>query len=275
MGMERTCGKSKSTDLSRCLNCKTKRRKCDEVKPTCSRCSNRGDKCEWGSRLTFRAENALGLGDGHPSLQQKAKQAGPPTRFKIKDVTAEIIRDHQDYDPLDGMSTQSDDLLAMEQSPPTTDEHGLQYQGSPLWPKRTGLDEVTLGFPPVEQQSDNVSLQRSETVSSTIPIDLSLPVDLGSVWESPIASGYIDDSLFLPGSAYLDAYSTFRDHLMYEVRSGVPTRDGTPNPPHEGIHGRVVLPVPPGEGKAHKYFPFRQRKLNPLLLNFSRHPLIN
>ncbi|KAK5047043.1 hypothetical protein LTR84_006985 [Exophiala bonariae] len=37
-----------------CLNCRRRRKKCDESKPTCQKCTTRGDSCEWDTGYTFR-----------------------------------------------------------------------------------------------------------------------------------------------------------------------------------------------------------------------------
>jgi len=41
----------------------------DETKPICEGCKGRGDRCEWGVRLSFRPENAQHMEHDHPSMQ--------------------------------------------------------------------------------------------------------------------------------------------------------------------------------------------------------------
>ena len=60
-------------------------------------------------------------------------------------------------------------------------------------------------------------------------VPLPTPEDVSSIWQTPVGTAYLDDSVFLPGSAYLDAHSTFRSHLIHEVRSSAPTREVTPD----------------------------------------------
>ncbi|RYO20503.1 hypothetical protein AA0111_g10044 [Alternaria arborescens] len=204
------------TVAARCINCKAKRRKCDEAKPACGRCSSRSEKCEWASRLTFRAENALGV---EPSSLHRPP-GRPPARFRIKDVTAEVIRDYQHYDPGDDLdvSDQSDGQQATapnDVSPSTVHDQGTPYQEHFNW-------QHNPTFPAAEP---NLTSLRS-----TDYVPLPTPGDLESIWHSPVATTYLDDSVFLPGSAYLDAHSTFRSHLIQEVRSNVPTRQATPDP---------------------------------------------
>ncbi|KAI4942771.1 hypothetical protein J4E91_009690 [Alternaria rosae] len=197
-----------------CINCKVKRRKCDETKPTCGRCGSKNEECEWASRLTFRAENALGVGPS--SLHRPPGR--PPARFKIKDVTAEVIRDYQHYDPVDDLdvSDQFNDQQTTTPNDvsPSTAGHQGPHQGHQYW------------------QRDTTFSTAKDTIDPLHPtqyIPLPTPGDIESIWHSPVTTTYIDDSVFLPGSAYLDAHSTFRSHLIQEVQSNVPTREVTPD----------------------------------------------
>ncbi|OAA54649.1 Zn(2)-C6 fungal-type DNA-binding domain protein [Cordyceps fumosorosea ARSEF 2679] len=81
-----------------CLNCRRKKRKCDESRPSCGACLRRGHACEWGLKVTFRAENAQHLDESHPSMRLSARHF--PREFKILDVTAEIIRDYDTTSPM-------------------------------------------------------------------------------------------------------------------------------------------------------------------------------
>ncbi|OHF00466.1 hypothetical protein CORC01_04216 [Colletotrichum orchidophilum] len=95
--------KKRTRTRTGCLNCRRKKRKCDEGRPACGGCSRRKENCEWGIKVTFRAENAQTILQDHPSMK-KARR--PPLRrhFEILDVTNEVIRDYHlppgfhDYD---------------------------------------------------------------------------------------------------------------------------------------------------------------------------------
>ena len=52
---------SNTRSRSGCLNCRRRKRKCDERRPTCQGCVRRKETCEWGMRVTFRNRNALSL----------------------------------------------------------------------------------------------------------------------------------------------------------------------------------------------------------------------
>ncbi len=81
-----------------CLNCRRKKRKCDEGRPSCGSCVRRGQPCERGLKVTFRAENAQHLDESHPSMRRSARRF--PREFEILDITAEIIRDYDTTSPM-------------------------------------------------------------------------------------------------------------------------------------------------------------------------------
>ncbi|GJC78535.1 thiamine biosynthesis regulatory protein [Colletotrichum liriopes] len=85
--------KKRTRTRTGCLNCRRKKRKCDEGRPACGGCSRRKETCEWGIKVTFRAENAQTILQDHPSMK-KARR--PPLRrhLEILDVTKEVIRDY-------------------------------------------------------------------------------------------------------------------------------------------------------------------------------------
>ncbi|KAF2492524.1 hypothetical protein BU16DRAFT_465941 [Lophium mytilinum] len=76
-----------------CLNCRLRRKKCNEIKPCCSNCQKRGEACEWRTQLSFRTENAHNIQDDHPSMKcGRARKR--PRQYEILDVTSEIVRDY-------------------------------------------------------------------------------------------------------------------------------------------------------------------------------------
>ncbi|KAL6707714.1 hypothetical protein ACN47E_003835 [Coniothyrium glycines] len=210
-----------------CLNCKTKKRKCDEIKPVCSRCSNKSEDCEWASRLTFRAENALSLGNVHKASHERRSVTWKPAKFKIKDVTAEIIRDCQQYELTDDGSSPLDTHSLTSTSPITGDSQKLMVGPNNLW--QTGNMLVGIAKLGRNEELRSTSAPR---VTADIPTSMPTAIEVGAVRRRPFATGFSDDSVFLPGSAYLDAHSMFRDHLIEEVRSNIITREATPNACH-------------------------------------------
>ena len=68
-----SCNERVSTSLKRssrrngCLNCRRRRKKCDEVKPVCGKCAAHGEVCEADDGIIFRT---TGLSSAHPSMVQ-------------------------------------------------------------------------------------------------------------------------------------------------------------------------------------------------------------
>ncbi|KAF9890847.1 hypothetical protein FE257_005418 [Aspergillus nanangensis] len=70
-----------------CVNCSRRRRKCDEVKPTCTGCKRRGDKCQWRMLGSFRDANIKVLEPEHPSMNQSvSSRSRRQSKFKILNV---------------------------------------------------------------------------------------------------------------------------------------------------------------------------------------------
>jgi hypothetical protein len=130
-----------------------------------------------------------------------------------------VIRDYQHYDPADDLDV-SDQLdgrqtpASNDVSPSTADDQNTPHQGHLCWQQNS----------PFRAVDDNIA-----ALEPTEHVPLPTPGDIESIWHSPVTTTYLDDSVFLPGSAYLDAHSTFRNHLIQEVRSNAPTREVTPD----------------------------------------------
>src|SRR6478735_276630 len=93
---------------SGCLNCRRKKRKCDESRPACGTCRRRNESCEWGLKIAFRAENAQCLNARHPSMRKMARRR-QPREFEILDVTDEVIRDYNGAETEEEDNETSDD----------------------------------------------------------------------------------------------------------------------------------------------------------------------
>ncbi|CZR69836.1 uncharacterized protein PAC_19736 [Phialocephala subalpina] len=57
-----------------CWTCRRRRRKCDEVKPTCQNCAKKGLKCKYGIQLTFHGANLFELDEDEA---KELKNHGP------------------------------------------------------------------------------------------------------------------------------------------------------------------------------------------------------
>lgn len=70
-----------------CLNCSRRRRKCDEVKPTCTGCKRRGEDCQWRMLGSFRDANIKVLESDHPSMSQGGAVSNNKRQSKFKILT--------------------------------------------------------------------------------------------------------------------------------------------------------------------------------------------
>ncbi|KAK0650714.1 putative transcriptional regulatory protein [Lasiodiplodia hormozganensis] len=97
-----------------CLNCRRKRKKCDEVHPTCTKCQKHGETCEWDTGVIFRHN---GLSSEHPSMREIGRHSQQRhTDFTIIDVTSSVMRScrEDDASPDDFQDTPSITPLGSE-----------------------------------------------------------------------------------------------------------------------------------------------------------------
>lgn len=241
-----------------CLNCRRKKRKCDERRPACGACHRRNQHCEWGLKVSFRAENAQHIDVSHPSMKRMAKKQRP-REFEILDVTSEVIRDYLSSPAGDGDVSMIAADAAVEPTPPNGviknkpwRNHGASNYGdkyaSPaastpgtIQPNTAGMDNslqspvITNGpSPNANRHADSavaslLYLSQGGQPTDTMAVD-SVNMDLGNGY-GPI-QGFtpegLEDGIFLPGSAYHEWHSTLRNHLIQEVKSNAPTRAATP-----------------------------------------------
>ncbi|CZR69756.1 related to regulatory protein for the arginine catabolic pathway [Phialocephala subalpina] len=108
----------KTRTRSGCLNCRRRRRKCDESRPQCANCRQRAEECEWGMKVVFRTDNATQIDSEHPSMLEGSRKRA--RHFKIVDVTSQIEKNYQG-DP----STKSADVATgdVDSTTPSTDNN--------------------------------------------------------------------------------------------------------------------------------------------------------
>ncbi|KAK1993689.1 hypothetical protein LX36DRAFT_729272 [Colletotrichum falcatum] len=258
--------KKRTRTRTGCLNCRRKKRKCDEGRPACGGCSRRDETCEWGIKVTFRAENAQTIRQDHPSMR-KARR--PPSRrqFEILDVTNEVIRDYHlppgfhDYDsdremePPDLLHLEKDEAASFDSpistsglaAPPSPsarreDDHASKVHqpdfraeppsASHLVTGSAAANLIYIGSQGGGGQVPHPQHPNTSTVhgipATALPIDplMDAPFDFMDHIFTP--EGSYEDGIFLPGSAYHELHSTLRNHLIQEVRSNGPTRPSSP-----------------------------------------------
>ncbi|KAI6465841.1 hypothetical protein MCOR17_004957 [Pyricularia oryzae] len=95
---EQTATSKKKRTRSGCLNCRRKKIKCDENKPSCTRCSRVNEECKWGVRVGFRPVNPLTwVGPSSEQSLQAPSPLLPPSssgQFEIVDLTKAIVYEY-------------------------------------------------------------------------------------------------------------------------------------------------------------------------------------
>ncbi|GAB7351731.1 hypothetical protein MBLNU459_g2316t1 [Dothideomycetes sp. NU459] len=170
-----------------CLNCRRRRKKCDETKPNCSKCIQLGETCEWDSGVTFRLH---GIRHDHPSMRASNRRPSNHT-FQIVDVTFDATT-HRPKELINGKEIESVDhthgnglSLMRSLSTPDVEPLGERIDGS-------GADS-SFGAIPTAHKSDLAS--DSVETRSLISIDQTM---------SPRSSGIVTvaDRNRFPSSPY-------------------------------------------------------------------------
>ncbi|EME44130.1 hypothetical protein DOTSEDRAFT_71818 [Dothistroma septosporum NZE10] len=206
-----------------CLNCRRKRRKCDENKPTCEGCQARKETCEWGVRVSFRPENAQTMGPEHPSMRH-ALTCARAHSFQIINVTKEVIRDYFEETANNQVDeTRLSDVPTRHRRP--SSRASLSTQSLPTF-EATAAQQTHVVHPPLPLIAEPEPYH-NEPVAQTpfLPEDLFL---------SPqYSDSAFEDGIFLPGSEYQQLHAALRSRIIDTARSTAPSRLGTPEPhPH-------------------------------------------
>ncbi|KAH7127566.1 fungal-specific transcription factor domain-containing protein [Dactylonectria macrodidyma] len=250
-----------------CLNCRRKKRKCDEGRPACGTCHRRNEHCEWGLKITFRAENAQGLDRRHPSMRRMARKR-PPREFEILDITPEVIRDYNVPSPL--LESDDDEVEARTNRPgpriahltdgfvadqvplatgdpsPASRRQTESAVANLLYLRRGGQPQAPIEVP-IEVDP---ALQASMDPDSIV-MDVITDYSYMEQMQAFTPEGASEDGIFLPGSVYHELHSTLRNRLIQETRSNAPTRSATPRFEAESLHDAAAavhddepIPVP-------------------------------
>ncbi|VUC26073.1 unnamed protein product [Clonostachys rosea] len=243
-----------------CLNCRRKKRKCDERRPACGTCRRRQEKCTWGVQLKFLAENAKGISDEHPSML-KLKSKRQNDCFEILDVTEDVIRDYDSGSPplmndeftggdddhivgvgcygdrdtgstyasrsrrTDGTSLMDDDSNFSSSFVENTLLAGCSEWvdgSSPSSLRQTESAVANLIY--LSQGGSRTDVRCDEQSTFASPSFGLWPLDMGEYSDLQLD----EDGIFLPGTAYHELHSTLRSHLIQEVKSNDPTRPPSP-----------------------------------------------
>ncbi|KAF2019168.1 hypothetical protein BU24DRAFT_418775 [Aaosphaeria arxii CBS 175.79] len=195
--------KRKTRSRTGCLNCRRKKKKCDEKKPTCTICSKASEKCEWTRGLTFRLENAFTLDENSQSIsmsranRSKRRRQSPPEQTKSQNDTTAA----EDNSPVQGDSS-SNNVSAS----PSTDSFGL-----------------------INSQFDPSTTTESAEFQNELRDEQGAEVAIDGMDFYPSPEFGSDDGIFLSGSKYRELHNTLRRNVFMTARSRQPSRQGSPS----------------------------------------------
>ncbi|KAK1972333.1 hypothetical protein LY78DRAFT_391933 [Colletotrichum sublineola] len=185
--------KKRTRTRTGCLNCRRKKRKCDEGRPACGGCSRRKEACEWGIKVTFRAENAQTIRQDHPSMRKARRLPLHPRRpFEILDVTNEVIRDYHlppgfhEYDSEREMELDLSPIRAEAEAVPGS-QHGKDEAGFFDSPLSYSTSTAGAHSASIAGSSTARRTLSSSAPSSTTPTDRVPPSAFGPALSSPSA----------------------------------------------------------------------------------------
>ncbi|KXT12058.1 hypothetical protein AC579_4695, partial [Pseudocercospora musae] len=191
-----------------CLNCRRKRRKCDEVKPTCEACQARNEVCEWGVKVSFL----------------------------IRDYFEETTNDIEEPRLLDASATATATATA-----PTAQ---LTPRPHPLTLNLSNNTPTTheLPFEPLEPVTSTQSHHSAPLILQPDPIGLH--DELNGITPTPMltspelflspqySDSQFEDGIFLPGSEFHELHAALRSKIIDTARSTAPSRIASPDPHH-------------------------------------------
>ncbi|KAL2822088.1 fungal-specific transcription factor domain-containing protein [Aspergillus granulosus] len=239
-----------------CVNCSRRRRKCDEIKPTCTGCKCRGENCQWRMLGAFRDANIKVLEAEHPSMNQAASR---PSRrqgkFKILAVEPSRRKSGK-RDPNSVLGREQEKSLAPDvtivHSPPAPIDVppavALSPSPTPISGSTPRPDQFSNPEPMVEDLTspsnstqftsndinqpclsspefvDELNLDALRNLSSSYP-GISPPLFDSSVFSDPDNPA---NDVFIPGSAYEALHTALRNRQLWTARPDIPSRPSSP-----------------------------------------------
>lgn len=215
--------KKRKRSRTGCLNCRRRRKLCDERKPGCVRCERMGEQCTWPAAFSFR-ESGWQDKVGSATSKPDAESESPP----------EVNRH---------ASTASKDF-------------GAKKNGA----RQDGLTFVATTVPPPKKASQLTPAPATDnnilTPSST---STTMPGPLSAITTSPLES---PDAFvgYYPNAEYKKLHGALYDAMVDTAReSGSATRVGTPDrlsQPTNALHlDHILHKEEPAQPKAHCTLP--------------------
>lgn len=189
-----------------CWNCRRKKKKCDEGKPTCFNCVKTSEKCRWGRRLTFLPQNAF-------TINEESGTSAPASSAPSS-TPAEVHHDLSMTHTTEPLASPLPRSIARSRSPSRT--HSIARLGD----MAANLEPTITG--PAAVSNDALALDWVNQSDY-----LAQPSQLGADFRvSPNILS--DDGIFISGSAYQELHNTLRDHMFSTARSQDSSRVASP-----------------------------------------------
>ncbi|OOF98299.1 hypothetical protein ASPCADRAFT_164782 [Aspergillus carbonarius ITEM 5010] len=231
-----------------CVNCSRRRRKCDEVKPTCTGCKRRGDKCQWRMVGSFREANIkiLNVAPSQPSRRARKESDSVDERVPSPSPSHEQNEVQAPSNPEEGSETAPDPYSQAAFSPCV---HGLSpLSHDSLQPAAVDLqqspqhpDKLAHIFPddapqPYIHSSPEFIVDELIALRNLAgnPVHFSGPEAYQAVtsplFDHSVFSDPADliNDVFVPGSAYEALHTALRNRQLWTARTEIPSRGSTP-----------------------------------------------
>ncbi|KAM3419770.1 hypothetical protein BST61_g3103 [Cercospora zeina] len=219
-GPGRPVGESRKRTRTGCLNCRRKRRKCDEAKPTCEGCQARREACEWGVKVSFKPENAQTMGPEHPSMLQAAHS--DRVSYKIVNVTNEVIRDYFE-ESTNGM----EDARAADAVPLPSSSPSKKIPLAPQNHRNTSQQSLDM-LRPIATHGSYSTVE--DDILPGLDLEGTQLVPSRELFLSPqYSDSTIEDGIFSAGSQYQELHAALRTKIIDTAKSTNPSRLGSPD----------------------------------------------
>ncbi|KAL4971023.1 transcription factor domain-containing protein [Aspergillus stella-maris] len=239
----------------------------DEIKPTCTGCKRRGDRCQWRVLGAFRDANIKVLGAEHPSMKEAvnrpSKRQGKfkiltvePSRRKENKIDSDGYRPGRESETSPSNAVVADVPPVAALSPSPTPGNGVSNPDPvprAAEERYTSPEQVveapTGNSPSNSAQYTNNDLSQSYISSPEFIVDeltalrsLSNPYSgmTPPILDSSVFSDLDNpaNDVFLPGSAYEALHTALRNRQLWTARPDIPSRPGSPMSVHESAPDR-------------------------------------
>ncbi|KAL2797797.1 fungal-specific transcription factor domain-containing protein [Aspergillus keveii] len=228
-----------------CVNCSRRRRKCDEIKPACTGCKRRGERCQWRMLGAFRDSNIKVLEAEHPSMNQAVSQPSKRQgKFKILTVEPSKRKDGKNDTSNAPDRGNKSPVAVADAAPcpalspsPTPDTNSIP-QADRFPSPEPMVEDLTSPSNSTQFTSSNDLSQPYLSSPEFVVDELTALRNLSSsypgmtppLFDSTVFSDLDNpaNDIFLPGSAYEALHTALRNRQLWTARPDIPSRPASP-----------------------------------------------